>query len=109
MSKKHFNQIAAEIRSLVENHNPNIGATPNLYLTEMTKEKLVASIEPGDRVTTWVSAGIGLHGQEWKKATGTAVICSGTHAALNMGGKFGIPGVATPENIVSVKKARKNS
>lgn len=64
--------------------------------------ELVASIRPGDRVTIRVPNGIGRNGPEWKESTGKAVICSGTHAALNMGGKYGTPGVATPKNIVRV-------
>lgn len=73
-----------------------------------TPEQLVASIRPGDRVTIRVPAGISYrNGQEWSERTGKAVICSGTHVALNMGGRFGTPGVATPENIVSVRRAAK--
>jgi len=45
-----------------------------------------------------------MHGQEYKNKTGRAVIVSPGYVALNMGGRFGTPGVATPENIVSVKK-----
>jgi len=71
-----------------------------------TPEQLVASIRPGDRVTILVPAGIGRAGQEWSERTGRAMICSGTHAAINLGGRFGTPGVATPENIVSVRKAK---
>lgn len=63
---------------------------------------LVQSIRPSDRVTILVPNGRGRNGQEWKESTGKAVICSGTHAALNMGGKFGTPGLATPQNIVRV-------
>lgn len=66
--------------------------------------KLVAMIRPGDGVTIQVPNGIGRHGQEWKDAKGRAVICSGTHAALNMGGRYGTPGVATPDNIISVTR-----
>lgn len=73
----------------------------------MTNIEIVASIRPGDRVTILVPAGRGRDGQEYKESSGRAVICSGTHAALNMGGRFGTPGVATPENIVSVRKARR--
>jgi len=72
----------------------------------MTPTELVASIRPGDRVTILVPAGRGMHGQEYAERSGKAVICSGTHAALNMGGKYGTPGVATPDNIVSVRRAR---
>lgn len=70
---------------------------------------LVATIEPGDRVTILVPAGFGRNGQEWKERTGRAVIVThrGTphaYAALNMGGRYGTPGLATSENTVAVRK-----
>ena len=61
----------------------------------MDAAQLVAAIRPGDRVTILSPQG--------HERTGRAVICSGTHVALNMGGKHGTPGVATPENVLSVK------
>lgn len=67
---------------------------------------LLASIRPGDRVTILVPNGFGRNGQEWKEATGRAVIISPGYVALNMGGRFGTPGVATEENLVSVRKAK---
>lgn len=70
-------------------------------------EALVESIRPGDRVTILVPNGFGRNGQEWKEKTGVARICSGTHVALNMGGRYGTPGVATPTNIVRVRRASK--
>jgi hypothetical protein len=60
--------------------------------------QMVANLRPGDRVTI-----VTPHGQ---KVRGRAVICSGTHAALNLGGKHGRPGVVTPRNVVSVSPAR---
>jgi|KBSSwiStaDraftv2_1062776.scaffolds.fasta_scaffold25388_7 hypothetical protein len=69
-------------------------------------KRYLASIRPGDRVTILVPAGRGMHGQEWKNATGRAVIISPGYVALNMGGRFGTPGVATAENLVSVRKTR---
>lgn len=71
-------------------------------------EDLIRSIKVGDRVTILIPNGIGRNGVEWKEATGKAVICnhlrdpSNLTVALNMGGKYGIPGVATPENIVAI-------
>ena len=73
---------------------------------EHIRKVMVANIRVGDRVTILVPNGIGRNGQEYAERTGRAVICSGTHVALNMGGKHGTPGVATPENIVRVN-ARK--
>lgn len=81
-------------------------AFPMNNLNPFDKTELVASIRPGDRVTILVPAGFGRNGQEYKARTGVARICSGTHAALNMGGRYGTPGVATPDNIVSVRKAK---
>lgn len=72
-------------------------------------------IEVGDRVTILVHAGgVGRHA-EWREATGTAKIISPPHwegpiqtVALDMGGRYGRPGVATPENFVRVSKRRRN-
>ncbi len=64
--------------------------------------ELVQNLRKGDRVTIRVPNGIGRNGVEWKESTGKVVIPSGTHAALNMGGPHGTPGVATPQNIVRV-------
>lgn len=72
----------------------------------MTKHELLNTIRPGDKVTILVPNGIGRNGPEWKPKTGRAVM-PGPHGwALNMGGRFGTPGVATPENLVAVRKAR---
>lgn len=69
-----------------------------------TPADLVASIRPGDRVKILVPNGTKRDGTtDWKSVSGRAVICSGTHATLNLGGRFGTPGVATPDNIVEVK------
>lgn len=68
---------------------------------------LIDTIRPGDRVTILVPAGLGRNGQEYKEATGRAVIVSPGHVALNMGGRYGTPGVATARNLVSVRKARR--
>lgn len=73
----------------------------------MNTAELLASIRPGDRVTILVPNGFGRNGQEWKEATGRAVIVSPGHVALNMGGRFGTPGVATEENLVAVRKAKR--
>lgn len=68
--------------------------------------ELLQTIRPGDRVTILVPAGIGRSGVEYKPKTGKAVIVSPGYVALNMGGRFGTPGVATAENLISVRKAR---
>jgi hypothetical protein len=72
-------------------------------MDNITLEKLWGVISHGDRVTIRVPAGIGRNGQEWAQRTGTAVM-KGPHGwVLNMGGKHGIPGVATVSNFVSVR------
>jgi hypothetical protein len=73
----------------------------------MTTETLLTTIRVGDRVTILVPNGIGRHGLEWKEATGRAVMPGPAGWVLNLGGRFGTPGVATPENLVRVRKARK--
>lgn len=62
------------------------------------KEALVRSIRPGDRVTIRTPQG--------QERTGRAVICSGTYAALNMGGQYGRPGVVNASNVVRVSPAK---
>lgn len=64
-------------------------------------------IKAGDRVTILVPAGLGLFGQEWKESTGRCVMNS-SHGGyvLNMGGRYGVPGVCNHENFV--KATRKN-
>jgi hypothetical protein len=63
------------------------------------------SIKDGDRVTILVPAGLGRNGQEWKAATGRAVMHSSNGGwVLNMGGKHGTPGIATQENTVRINK-----
>ena len=63
------------------------------------------TIGPRDRVTILVPAGIGRNGRETKKS-GTVVMSGPAGWVLNMGGKFGTPGIATPDNVVAVRKAR---
>lgn len=64
---------------------------------------LIDTIKPGSRVTILVPAGIGRNGPEYKKATGRAVMRGPYGWALNMGGRYGTPGVATVDNVVAVK------
>lgn len=73
---------------------------------DAVREAMVANIRPGDRVTILVPNGIGRNGQEWCERTGRAVICSGDHVALNMGGRYGTPGVATVKNIVRINSRK---
>jgi hypothetical protein len=87
-------------------------ATAKLDLQRI-REAMVANLRPGDRVTILVPSGqhydysTGRTVQEWTEAHGRVVIAFGTHAALNMGGTYGKPGVATPENIVRYREARR--
>jgi hypothetical protein len=72
--------------------------------------KTFQDIKPGDRITITVHAGIGRNGPEKMNASGKVVIITRennydhsspiSHVALNMGGRFGTPGVATPKNFV---------
>ena len=78
---------------------------------DAVREAMVANIRPGDRVTILVPNGIGRNGQEWCERTGKAIICARpwedqTHVVLNMGGRFGTPGVATVKNIVRVNSRK---
>lgn len=64
------------------------------------------SIRPGDRVTILVPAGFGRNGQEWSQKTGRAVMKGPAGWVINLGGRYGTPGVAGPDNTVKVRKAR---
>lgn len=68
--------------------------------------RLIDTVRHGDRVTILVPAGIGRNGQEWKRATGKAVMRSAYDGwVLNMGGRYGTPGIASDSNIVEVRHA----
>jgi hypothetical protein len=69
------------------------------------KAALLATIRAGDRVMLLVPNGIGRNGVEWKARTGRAVMPS-AHGGwvVNLGGKFGTPGVVDAENLVKVVK-----
>ena len=63
-------------------------------------------IKHGDRVTILIPCGIGRNGQEYKPATGRAVMHSATGGwVLNMGGQHGTPGLADENNTLAVKRA----
>jgi hypothetical protein len=67
-------------------------------------------IKHGDRVTILIPCGIGRNGQEYKPATGRAVMHSATGGwVLNMGGQHGTPGLADENNTLAVKRARRKS
>lgn len=68
--------------------------------------QLLGSIQHGDKITILVPNGIGRNGQEWKEAVGTAVFRGPYGWVLNMGGRYGTPGIASEQNIVSVRKMK---
>lgn len=68
--------------------------------------EILDSIKPGDRVTILVPAGRGRNGQEYKESTGRAVMRGPGGWVLNMGGRYGTPGIAGEDNLVRVRKAR---
>ena len=67
---------------------------------------LLDTIRPGDRVTIKVPNGIGRNGIDWKNKTGVAVMRGPVGWVLDMGGRYGTPGVATDKNLVKVRKGR---
>jgi hypothetical protein len=68
--------------------------------------EILDNIKPGDRVTILVPAGRGRNGQEYKESTGRAVMRGPAGWVLNMGGRYGTPGIACEDNLVRVRKAR---
>lgn len=90
---------------------PNLYPNPTvlevkLYGEELANRRaLLANIRPGDRVTILVPAGRTIKGEQlYAERSGKAVICSGDRVALNMGGRYGTPGVATEDNLVRVSR-----
>jgi hypothetical protein len=67
------------------------------------------NIKVGSTVTILVHAGIGRNGPEQKESSGRAVMRGPAGWVLNMGGRHGTPGVATPDNFVRIGKAKKNA
>jgi hypothetical protein len=64
-------------------------------------------IKHGDRVTILIPCGLGRNGQEYTPKTGKAVMHSSNGGwVLNMGGKYGTPGIADENNTVAVRKGR---
>ena len=63
------------------------------------------SIKPGSKVTILVNSGIGRNGPERKRATGRAVMFNREQNlwVLNMGGRYGTPGIASVDNVVEVR------
>ena len=59
---------------------------------------LFESIRPGDRVTILTP-----HGQE---LSGRAVMRGPAGWVLNLGGRYGTPGIAGPDNTVAVRKPK---
>ena len=81
-------------------------------MSPLQTQALFDRIKPGSRVTILVPNGQRIDWntrkieQEWKESTGKAVM-RGSHGwVLNLGGKYGTPGVATPENTVAVSGKR---
>jgi len=66
--------------------------------------QIVESLRAGDRVTILIPNGIGRNGQEWKEKTGRAVMRGPAGWVLNMGGRFGTPGVVTESNFVKASR-----
>jgi hypothetical protein len=64
----------------------------------MTVQEFHKAVGPGDRLTI-----VNRFGQE---STGRVVMRNDYGFVLNMGGKYGTPGIAAPENTVRIKKAR---
>lgn len=54
----------------------------------------------GSRVRFLVPAGIGRDGVEYKPASGKVVLAYPDRLVVNMGGRFGKPGVVTEKNFI---------
>lgn len=68
-----------------------------------SNKELINLIKPGTKVTILIYNGLGKNGPEYKEKTGRAIMpCSQGGWVLNMGGKYGTPGIADETNIISV-------
>lgn len=59
----------------------------------------IFGLRPGDRATILTPHG--------NKLSGRVVMAFEHHVVLNLGGKHGTPGVGTEDNIVAVRKAKR--
>ena len=86
--------------------NPFSGSHPEMlpdagHVVSLGNPRLVDSVRPGDRVTIVDRFG--------KQRTGRAVMRSSYGGwVLNMGGRYGTPGLADDSNIVKVSKSSRN-
>jgi hypothetical protein len=71
----------------------------------MIEKNAIELIKAGSRVTILVQNGIGRNGPEFRQKTGRAVMKGPAGWVLNMGGKHGTPGIASEDNIVSVRQS----
>jgi hypothetical protein len=68
--------------------------------------KDLSGIRPGTRVTYYAPAGKGIDRatgkvvQEWGLRRGKVVLNMGTHLVVNLGGRYGTPGVVFPDKLV---------
>ena len=71
----------------------------------MNAADLIKAAKVGDKVKILVPNSISRNGVEYAEKWGKVMIKSPGYLALNMGGKFGKPGVANEANIVALKAA----
>lgn len=64
-------------------------------------------IKVGYRVKIKVPNGIGRDGPEWTEKTGRVVMYGVGAWVLDMGGKWGTPGICTPKNFVKIVRRAK--
>lgn len=98
----HFNTPQAALRHHVS------GAIARGEAVPIVEIHPLATVRPGDRVTILLQNGIGRHGPEYREATGRAVMpaAGALGWVLNLGGRYGRPGVATRENFVRIARAK---
>ncbi len=78
----------------------------------MNNLELVRSIRGGDKVSALFPAGLKIRGRkavpEFKVRTGVAnpLLLFPSHVVINLGGRFGTPGVVDARNIVAVNGRR---
>lgn len=69
-------------------------------MTETTAAALLATARAGDRIT--------IENRHGQRQTGRVVMQGPAGPVLNLGGRYGTPGVATPDNFVSLRRGRRD-
>lgn len=106
---EHVRDYSQEREVRGEGETPAMLAMRRNRGPELANDSIFDLIRNGSRVTILIPAGkhydyhTGAIEQEWKEKEGRAVMRGPAGWVLNMGGPYGTPGIATPDNVVRVR------